>query len=821
MDRAGSPALTYPLSPASSHGDLKREDRDYSVKPPPSLPAYKPSVDDETSEAEIPQLQVANGEPDGLDPLEGDELDPGSFDLVMPADQNGHGGVYELERRSELIFSRRHLQAIFDDPSHLCRFSGFLYQHRPGSVPLLTFYLEALKALRAIEYSNSVLRRLESLTDFEFTHTYQAQPTANQDLQAKADMAFEVLAREDLPMYVTHIWIQTVSVSIKHKIKGTLPHSAEGLAEVFCLTDPSRADNPIVFMSEEFNRTTQYGVDYIIGRNCRFLQGPRTNPFSVSRIRNKLQAGMEHYETFINYRRDGSPFMNLVMLAPLYDSRGVIRYFIGAQVDVSGLARDSYGLDACKRLIDEDEADPESKEPSENEMPDEFTQLAEILGPRELEIVREHGGEMHRPPIQPEPEPRRHERKASTKQGVEQNGETAHHTANGARPRVVLRDPESPHAEDGHHPGPSAASSPLHHNGRLTGIYENYLLVRPYPSLRILFTSPSMRMPGILQSPLLDRIGGSARMRDSLVHALAEGQGVTAKVKWLSVSHRTATYGGRSPRKKMHYSHPLEAHLDAGDDSDSLAEPEPTGRPRWLHCTPLVGSNGKVGVWMIVIVDEDAQPHGLAAQYSRAAIREQRRPMTPASDTYAIVDDGADPQGHPDVADGDGLGIRPRRSSETLGTPPTSTIFKDGNGSATKTIHRQHCFSALRSPPRPLSRGNSSSSARFFDPAALSRASTGQGTGSGNSQDPEQHQWRSGDEKRQGTPNRNDGRTASPLPSWPLPPESRRRREHQVYVPPAIKETSPERGVIRRHSDGETASIRSRSSAFTVRIEEE
>ncbi|KAM4057234.1 PAS domain-containing protein [Hirsutella rhossiliensis] len=590
MDRAGAPALVHPLSPVSSHSDLSLEDLDFSVKPLPPQPTYA-SFDNasQNGEADLPPLQVAHGEPDGLDPVDSDDLDPGSFDLVMPAENNGViKGKHELEQRSELLFSSRHLQAIFDDPAYLHRFSNFLYQHRPGSVPLLTYYLEALKALRAIEYSNAVLRKLEPLTHFDFTHEYfQAQPTANLELQAKADMAFEVLAREDLPMYITHVWIQTVTVSIRHRIRGTSAHASEGLAEVFCLTDPSRPDNPIVFMSEEFNRTTQYGVDYVIGRNCRFLQGPHTNPFSVSRIRQKLADGVEHYETFLNYRRDGSPFMNLVMLAPLYDSRGTIRYFIGAQVDVSGLAKDYYGLGALKQLVDTDaQGEPHASQQPQAHSRDEFTQLAEILGPREIETVRDRGGD------------------------------GSHHAVNGAKHRVVLRDPDSP-TEETHSHGllATAASLAAQHNGRLTGVYENYLLVRPYPSLRILFTSPSMRMPGILQSPLLDRIGGSARMRDQFVHALAEGQGVTAKVKWLSVSHKVATYGSRPPRKKMQYNHPLEAHLDIDDDSDTLAEPEPAGRSRWLHCTPLVGSNGKVGVWMIVIVNDEPEPNHLTGRH--------------------------------------------------------------------------------------------------------------------------------------------------------------------------------------------------------------
>jgi hypothetical protein len=111
-------------------------------------------------------------------------------------------------------------------------------------------------------------------------------------------------------------------------------------------------------------------------------------------------------------------------------------------------------------------------------------------------------------------------------------------------------------------------------------VYEHYLVVRPYPSLRILFASPALRVPGILQSHLMSRIGGSRRIHEELEQAFAMGQGVTAKVKWISGGVRGGGGGGG----------------DAGKEG---------GRPRWLHCTPLIGSNGSVGVWMVVIVDED------------------------------------------------------------------------------------------------------------------------------------------------------------------------------------------------------------------------
>lgn len=98
--------------------------------------------------------------------------------------------------------------------------------------------------------------------------------------------------------------------------------------------------------------------------------------------------------------------------------------------------------------------------------------------------------------------------------------------------------------------------------------------------MRILFTSPSLRVPGILQSPFLHRIGGSPRVRADLSAALEEGRGVTAKIRWL-----------------------------ARPDEDGEGE----GRPRWIHCTPLIGHTGAVGVWMIVLIDEEGSRESISA----------------------------------------------------------------------------------------------------------------------------------------------------------------------------------------------------------------
>lgn len=261
-----------------------------------------------TSIHTLPPLQTKgpdNSDAQYLEPVIED--DPRSWDLVAPPQEDDEIGMYALEKRSEQLFSASHLRTIFEDPKLLLKFTGFLNSHRPQSIPILIYYLDALKALRAINYANAIAEALEPIKGQGFTEEV-AKPTHNAMLEEKANRAFDRLVQEDLPAYVTHVWIQVVSVSIQRRITGTLaPHlreASEGLAEVFCLTDPSRTDNPIVFASEEFTRTTQYGMNYIIGRNCRFLQGPRTSPHSVRRLAIATTSGKEHVEVFVNYRRE-------------------------------------------------------------------------------------------------------------------------------------------------------------------------------------------------------------------------------------------------------------------------------------------------------------------------------------------------------------------------------------------------------------------------------------------------------------------------------------------------------------------------------------
>nr|POE86923.1 phototropin-2 [Quercus suber] len=391
-----------PQIPEEHHGRVSPETTVESRYRPGERSSGDSIFSQETSATSIhtlPALQTKgpdNGDVDELEPMLSD--DPRSFDLLLPQQGSQEIGIYALEKRAEQMLSAAHLRIIFENPRLLLKFTGFLNSHRPKSLPVLIYYLDALKAIRAINYANAIAEALEPMAGHTFS-TEVPPPTQSTMLQEKAAQAFDVLVREDLPAYIAHTWISVVSISIQRRITGTLaPHlreASEGLAEVFCLSDPSRTDNPIVFASEEFVRMTQYGMNHTIGRNCRFLQGPKTSPHSVRRLAEACQAGREITEVFVNYRRDGSPFMNLLMIAPLMDSRGNVRYFIGAQVDVSGLIKDCAELEGLAQLV-ERESELEETDANETNKKDEFQDLTEMFNGAELETVRKCGGRMHK-----------------------------------------------------------------------------------------------------------------------------------------------------------------------------------------------------------------------------------------------------------------------------------------------------------------------------------------------------------------------------------------------------------------------------------------
>jgi hypothetical protein len=167
-----------------------------------------------------------------------------------------------IERVSELLYSEIHLQIIFSEPSLLLKFTSFLSQYRPQSIPTLIYYLDATKALMAIRYADTIARSLEAQPDADLAAI--SAPTTNPELESRAKQAFTLLAERELPAYVAHMYIQAVKASMMKPVTPSVPHAevSEGFAEIFCLTDPSRPDNPIVLASEGAFRCSKNEAEY-------------------------------------------------------------------------------------------------------------------------------------------------------------------------------------------------------------------------------------------------------------------------------------------------------------------------------------------------------------------------------------------------------------------------------------------------------------------------------------------------------------------------------------------------------------------------------
>lgn len=124
--------------------------------------------------------------------------------------------------------------------------------------------------------------------------------TAQNDIQ-------KLVASDLYPQFVRHQ--MTTSAT---KALATNHNKYAGLGDCFVLTNPNKADNPIVYASDGFVKVSGYERNEIIPRNCRFLQGRQTDRESVARIKKSLDRPADHVELLLNERKNGEPFWNLL-----------------------------------------------------------------------------------------------------------------------------------------------------------------------------------------------------------------------------------------------------------------------------------------------------------------------------------------------------------------------------------------------------------------------------------------------------------------------------------------------------------------------------
>jgi PAS domain S-box-containing protein len=128
------------------------------------------------------------------------------------------------------------------------------------------------------------------------------------------------------------ILLSDLPAEIQLKIKDrALAETAEGIT----ISDYLQPDNPIVYVNEGFERLTGYRREDVLGKNCRFLQGEKSDPKTIEDIRESIQKQKPCSVEILNYRKDGSTFWNLLSITPIRDNSGQVTHFLGIQSDIT------------------------------------------------------------------------------------------------------------------------------------------------------------------------------------------------------------------------------------------------------------------------------------------------------------------------------------------------------------------------------------------------------------------------------------------------------------------------------------------------------
>ncbi|HEY9751279.1 MAG TPA: PAS domain S-box protein, partial [Allocoleopsis sp.] len=191
---------------------------------------------------------------------------------------------------------------------------------------------------RVLGHFNALLEDTPSLGDF-FEH-YRERVQQEQQNWVKQQAA--IAAQKQQAQALRQAAIENLR----------LARAVAAVADGVLITDPNQAGNPIIYVNSAFCRMTGYEPEEVMGQNCRFLQGPDTDPQEVAKIRQAIAEQREVQATLLNYRKDGQPFWNELRISPIVSDTGELLYFVGVQTDVTQRKQSQQSLQEQAALLD-------------------------------------------------------------------------------------------------------------------------------------------------------------------------------------------------------------------------------------------------------------------------------------------------------------------------------------------------------------------------------------------------------------------------------------------------------------------------------------
>jgi PAS domain S-box-containing protein len=149
-------------------------------------------------------------------------------------------------------------------------------------------------------------------------------------------------------------WHKTADIAARDHGKGDPFAAAVRWTRMpMVFADPRQVDTPLIYANNAFCELTGYSLDEIVGRNCRFLQGPDTDLATVKKISDAMAARKAIGVDILNYRKDGSSFWNGLYISPVVDEAGELLFFFASQLDVTARREKLAGVQSRRDELEE------------------------------------------------------------------------------------------------------------------------------------------------------------------------------------------------------------------------------------------------------------------------------------------------------------------------------------------------------------------------------------------------------------------------------------------------------------------------------------
>ena len=188
-----------------------------------------------------------------------------------------------------------------------------------------------------------VVRRLRPDLPFIFVSGTIGEETAIESLRGGAN---DYVLKTNLPRLPTAVRRALKDAAERAVLRETeealrlRDRAVEASVNAVMIVSAADPEMPLVYVNRAFERTTGYGREEVIGRNCRFLQGADRDQPELEKIRRAIAEQHDAQALLRNYRKDGSLFWNMLYVTPVHDPRsGAVTHFVGVQYDITEIKR--------------------------------------------------------------------------------------------------------------------------------------------------------------------------------------------------------------------------------------------------------------------------------------------------------------------------------------------------------------------------------------------------------------------------------------------------------------------------------------------------